>query len=148
MNKSEKAANLMREHRLNCAQSVLGVFAKEYGLDRNLALKVAMGFGGGMGRTGMTCGAVTGAYMVLGLSQRINENNPRESIERAYKMVQEFNRQFEKMHGSILCKELINYDLNSPEELTEAREKGVFSTVCPNLVSDATVILESMLVTC
>ena len=138
----------MLEHRLNCSQSVLSVFCEEFGLDRNLALKVAMGFGGGMGRTGNTCGAVTGAYMVLGLSQRINENNPRESIERTYKLVQEFNQEFEKLHSSIICKELIKYDLNSSEELVEARNKGVFSTVCPNLVSDTVKILETMLATC
>jgi C_GCAxxG_C_C family probable redox protein len=148
MNKSEKAMTLMLEHRLNCSQSVLSVFCEEFGLDRNLALKAAMGFGGGMGRTGNTCGAVTGAYMVLGLSQRINENNPRESIERTYKLVQEFNQEFEKLHGSIICKELIKYDLNSPEELVEARNKGVFSSVCPNLVSDAVKILETILTTC
>ena len=77
----------MVEHRMNCAQSVLSVFCQEFKLDRNQALRIAMGFGGGMGRTGKTCGAVTGAYMVLGLSQRLNENNARESIERTYKLV-------------------------------------------------------------
>jgi C_GCAxxG_C_C family probable redox protein len=147
MNKSEKAGAMMTEHHMNCAQSVLYVFSEEYGLDRNMALKVAMGFGGGMGRTGKTCGAVTGAYMVLGLSQRINENNPRESIERTYKLVREFNQKFTALNGSTVCKELIKYDLNSPEELTEARNKGVFSTVCPKLVSDAVKVLETILAT-
>jgi len=148
MSKSEIAKNLMREHHLNWSQSVLGVYAKEFGLDQNLALKVAMGFGGGMGRTGKICGAVTGACMVLGLSQRINENNPRESIERAYKLVQEFNREFEKTFGSIICKELIKYDLNSTDGLADARNKGVFSTTCPNLVNGAVTILENLLTTC
>ena len=61
-----------------------------------------MGFGGGMARAGKTCGAVTGAYMVLGLSQRINENNSRESIERTYKLIHDFNREFKAMHGSLV----------------------------------------------
>ena len=145
MNRSEKAKTMMREHHLNCSQSVLGVYADDFGLDKNFGLKVAMGFGGGMGRTGKTCGAVTGAYMVLGLSQRINENNPRESIERAYKSVEEFNREFEKAFGSIVCRELIKYDLNSPDQLIEARNKRVFSTMCPNFVGGAVDILEKLL---
>jgi C_GCAxxG_C_C family probable redox protein len=126
---------------------VLSVFCEELRLDRNLGLRIAMGFGGGMGRTGKTCGAVTGAYMVLGLSQRLNENNPRENIERTYKLVQEFNRKFKALNGSIVCKELIRYDLGSLEGLAEARSKGVFSTICPKFVSGAVEILETMLPT-
>ena len=66
----------MKEHRINCAQTVITTFCEELGLDRAIALQVANGFGGGMGRTGRTCGAVTGAYMVLGLSQDIPAEKP------------------------------------------------------------------------
>jgi len=52
MNKSEQARAVMLEHHLNCAQSVVSTYCEEFGLDRNLGLKVAMGFGGGMARTG------------------------------------------------------------------------------------------------
>ena len=51
----------------SCSQSVLAAFAPELGLDADAALRVSAAFGGGMGRTGGTCGAVTGALMVLGL---------------------------------------------------------------------------------
>jgi C_GCAxxG_C_C family probable redox protein len=147
MNKSEQARALMLEHRLNCAQSVVSVYCEEFGLDRNLGLKMAMGFGGGMARSGNTCGAVTGAYMILGLSQRINENNARESLERTYKLIHEFNREFKAIHGTILCKELIKYDLSNPEQHAEARDKRIFVTVCPDLVQDAGKILELVLAT-
>jgi len=60
---------------LNCAQSVVSTYCEEFGLDRNLGLKAAMD-SGWMARTGKTCGAVTGVYMILGLSQRINEIMP------------------------------------------------------------------------
>ena len=92
----------MLEHHLNCAQSLVSTYCEDFGLDRNQGLKVAMGFGGGMARTGKTCGAVTGAYIILGLSQRVNENNPRESIERTYRLIHDFNRQFLTLHGSLL----------------------------------------------
>jgi C_GCAxxG_C_C family probable redox protein len=147
MNKSEQARAKMLEHHLNCAQSLLSTYCGEFGLDRNLGLKIAMGFGGGMARTGRTCGAVTGAYIVLGLSQRINENNARESIDRTYKLIHEFNDKFKALHGSLECKELIKFDLAIPAERTAAHDKGIFITVCPNLVRDAAKILEAVLAT-
>jgi len=145
MNKSDQAKTVMLEHHLNCSQSVLSTFCEDFGLDRNLGLKIAMGFGGGMARTGKTCGAVTGAYMVLGLSQRINEHNSRESIERTYKLIYDFNKRFKALHGSLDCKKLINQNLKTAEERASAHDKGIFTTVCPNLVRDAAKILESLL---
>jgi C_GCAxxG_C_C family probable redox protein len=148
MNKSEQARAVMLEHHLNCAQSVVSTYCGELGLERNLGLKVAMGFGSGMARTGRTCGAVTGAYMIMGLSQRINENNARENIERTYKLINDFNREFMALHGSLNCKDLIKLDLAIPEQHAEARDKHLFVTVCPDLVRDAARILESVLATC
>ena len=43
-----------------CCQSVLAAFCDLYGMDETLALKVAAGFGGGVGRLRMMCGAVSG----------------------------------------------------------------------------------------
>ena len=147
MNKSEQAGKIMLDHHLNCAQSLVSTYCEEFGLNRNMGLKVAMGFGGGMARAGKTCGAVTGTYMILGLSQRINENNPRESIDRTYKLIHEFNRQFKELHGSLDCNKLINQNIITPEERAMAHDKGIFTNVCPNLVRDAAKILESILAT-
>ena len=49
----------------NCCQSVLVPFADLCGLDKETAFKLGANFGSGM-RHGSTCGAVTGALMVLG----------------------------------------------------------------------------------
>lgn len=57
-------ANLNHESGFNCAQSVLAVFAEDYGMPLKLALKLASPFGGGM-RMAATCGALTGALMAL-----------------------------------------------------------------------------------
>ena len=51
----------------NCCQSVLVPFADLCGLDKETAFKLGANFGSGM-RHGSTCGAVTGALMVLGLA--------------------------------------------------------------------------------
>ena len=55
------------EEGFNCSQAVFSAWAEELGLDRETALRVATAFGGGMGHRGDTCGAVTGAFMAIGL---------------------------------------------------------------------------------
>lgn len=130
---------------MNCSQILLSVFSEAYGLDRKTALQIAMGFGGGMARTGKTCGAVTGAYMVLGLAHPLSIENPRANLEKTYALIREFNRQFKKQHGSLLCKTILGVDLNTPAGLSAAREKNLFTTVCPVFVGDAARILEELL---
>ena len=51
----------------NCSQTVFSWFVENLGLPKDRTLMIASGFGAGMGRTGRTCGTVTGAFMVLGL---------------------------------------------------------------------------------
>jgi C_GCAxxG_C_C family probable redox protein len=145
MDRAAAAFDLMASQRMNCAQAILSTYCGEFGLEREVALALAQGFGGGMARLGHTCGAVTGAYMVLGLSQRVPAERPREALEATYRLMREFNRSFETLHGSVICRELIGYDLTTLEGLAEAREKGVFNTVCPRFVSDAAGILELLL---
>jgi C_GCAxxG_C_C family probable redox protein len=145
MDKVSAAYALMAERRTNCAQAILSTFSEQFGLERSLALRLAQGFGAGMGQKGNICGAVTGAYMVLGLSQRISTDSPRESLDATYELVREFDRRFKVLHGSVSCRDLTGYDLSTPDGLAEAREKKVFTTVCPGLVRDSATILETML---
>jgi C_GCAxxG_C_C family probable redox protein len=145
MDRANDAHALMSAGRMNCSQAVLTAYCEQFGLERSLALKLAQGFGGGMGRMGATCGAVTGAYMVLGLAQKMWDENPRQSLDRTYELVREFNQRFKALHGSVICKELISYDLSTPEGLAEARNKKIFTTVCPNFVSDSVKILGAMI---
>jgi C_GCAxxG_C_C family probable redox protein len=131
----------MAANRVNCCQGVLTTFCEELGLDRSLALKLAMGFGGGMGRGGLTCGAVTGAYMVIGLKQaQVNS----ETKERVYAMVRDFGQEFARIYGSTECRKLLGYDLSQPEEYAQVKAKGLFSTFCPRMVAGAIEILEKM----
>ena len=145
MDRANDAYILMSAGRMNCSQAVLTAYGEQFGLERSLALKLAQGFGGGMGRMGGTCGAVTGAYMVLGLAQKMWDENPRQSLDRTYELVREFNQRFKALHGSVICKELISYDLSTSEGLAEARNKKIFTTICPDFVSDSVKILEAMI---
>ena len=51
----------------NCAQSVAVPFAEAVGISEDTACRMAANFGGGM-KMASTCGALTGALMVLGLA--------------------------------------------------------------------------------
>jgi len=63
--KKEDIAKSTFNNGYNCAQSVLTPFANQMGIDVSSTMKLASGFGAGMGRLQETCGAVTGAYMVI-----------------------------------------------------------------------------------
>lgn len=137
----EAAVNRFRQN-FNCAQSVLVAFAPQLGIHESQALKLASPFGGGVARRGQTCGAVTGALMAIGLAQGADTPAGKED---AYRLGQEFLQRFESRHGSILCRELIDCDISTPEGRQQAREKGTFTTRCPLFVRDAAEIVQAML---
>jgi C_GCAxxG_C_C family probable redox protein len=144
MDKAQKAYETMTAHRMNCAQTVLTTFCEELGLDRSLAMRVAWAFGGGMEQSGGTCGAVTGAYMVLGLALKRSGDYMKDRVK-MHSALAEFRKRFKKLHGSLSCTELTGFDLSIPEEGMKAHDKNVFSDVCPKLVRDAAKILEDIL---
>jgi C_GCAxxG_C_C family probable redox protein len=145
MSRSEIAFNIMSNRQMNCAQTILSTYCDIFHLDRMLALQVSQGFGRGMGRGENYCGAVSGAYMVIGLSRNISPANLRENVDKTYDLLQDFNRKFIEIHDSLVCHKLVGYDLSTPEGLAEARSKGVFTTLCPVFVKDSALILESIL---
>lgn len=130
---------------LNCSQAILFTYGEQFGLTREAALKLAAGFGGGMGRLGDTCGAVTGAFMVLGLKHGPAELADQQAKDTAYERVREFAHRFRARNGTTVCRDLIQCDIDTPEGLARAREQGLFTTICPKFVQDAAEILEEML---
>lgn len=126
---------------LNCAQSVLLSFANELNLDEMTAKKISLGFGGGMAMA-ETCGAITGAYMVLGLKAQTGDKTMAEMKTETKLAVRKFNELFIAKHGSLTCKRLLGVDILTPEGSVEANEKNLFQTVCTELVGSASEILE------
>jgi C_GCAxxG_C_C family probable redox protein len=90
-----------------CCQSVVAAFADLYGLDDALAKKIAAGFGGGVGRLRMMCGAVSGIVMLVGLDCGQTEGSDREGKSACYKVVQELLAQSEAENGSLICAEIL-----------------------------------------
>ena len=90
-----------------CCQSVVAAFADLYGLDDTLAKKMAAGFGGGVGRLRMMCGAVSGIVMLIGLDCGQTEGGDREGKSACYKVVQELLAQSKQENGSLICAEIL-----------------------------------------
>jgi C_GCAxxG_C_C family probable redox protein len=125
--------------------AIFSAFAPELGLDAETAARIASPFGAGVARTGEICGAVSGALMVIGLTQRPEEIRDPASREKVYAVARRFIEEFAARNGSVNCTELVGYDLSRPEQYAEAREKKVFATRCSGLVRDAGEILDGIL---
>lgn len=121
----------------SCSQSVLAAFAPEFGLDRETALRLAGAFGGGMARAGETCGAVSGALMVIGLRYGQVTIDDRPAKEQTYGTAQAFMARFRALHGALKCRELLGYDLGTEEGRAAAKEHRLSETLCSRLVHDA-----------
>lgn len=127
--------------KFNCAQTVFSLFASDIGIDENMALKIASGFGGGMA-CAETCGAVTGSYMVIGIKHGHSTSNPED---KAYtkNLIKKFNTEFKNAHGSLICKNLTGFDISTPEGAAAASNANVFRTKCPAFLKTACNILET-----
>ena len=90
-----------------CCQSVVAAFSDLYGLDPTMAKRIAAGFGGGVGRLRMMCGAVSGIVMLVGLDCGQTEGSDREGKSACYKVVQDLLAQFKEENGSIICAEIL-----------------------------------------
>lgn len=143
MDHAEKAATYYMTG-FNCAQSVLAAFAKDFDIDEEFSLKFTSNFGGGA-RCGQLCGAVTGALLVLGLKYGYYRFEDRAQIDKAYEITIEFQKRFCERNKSVVCKDLLDYDLSDPEQKKQAKEKGLFKDICPRMVSDAVEIVEQLL---
>ncbi len=143
MSNVEEAVEVFKEG-LSCSQAVLGAYCKQFGLDKKTAYKIGSGFGGGM-HLDQTCGAVTGAFMVIGLKYGRTKTNDVEAKMKTVEAVREFAKKFKVRHGSIGCTELIGCNISTLEGYEEAKKKDLFKQVCPEFVRSAAEILNEVL---
>lgn len=90
-----------------CCQSVVCAFADLYGLDEEMAFRVAAGFGGGVGRMRMMCGTVSALVILAGLERGQTRGEDREGKAACYQLVRELLETFRQRNGSIICAELL-----------------------------------------
>lgn len=129
----------------SCSQAVLSAYSDLFNLDQTTALKISQPFGGGIAHQGETCGAVSGAFMVIGLKHGRIQAEDLEAREKTYEKVLEFIEHFTASNGSTVCKELLGFDMSTPEGFQEAENAGLFDTLCPKLIQSSMEILEEIL---
>ena len=113
-------------------------------LTEEKALKLGACFGSGM-RKGEVCGACTGALMVLGFLYGYDDPQNGKSKLTADDVNDRMTDGFAKACGSYLCKEILGYDISTPEGKQQAREKNLFRELCPQMVRNAVNVLENII---
>jgi len=129
----------------NCCQAVLSTYGVDLGIEEEKALKIASGFGAGIAYMGDICGAVSGAFMVLGLKYGRSRLEDEQAKEKTYELIQKFIKEFKAKNGSIKCNDLLGVDVGTKEGLKKASDEGKFSAICPAMVRDSASIVEHLL---
>lgn len=130
----------------NCAQSVLYSFCDDLNLDKDTALKISSGFGGGMGRKEEVCGAVTGGIMVIGSKFGGASAGDKENTETAYTGTRELMDHFTAVHGTYICRKLIkDCDLTTEAGQRAFRELDLKNRVCNKCITTVVNKLEEIL---
>lgn len=52
---------------------------------------------------------------------------------------------FIEKNGTVVCRELLGYDITKQENKVKINELGLFKTICPKMIKCATEIVEQML---
>lgn len=130
----------------NCAQSVLAAFCPKLGLDPDVALRLATGFGAGMARRQQVCGAVTGGIMALGCRYGRAEGQPKSVTGESYVRINRFFDAFAQKRGSCQCRDLLGgCDLKTSEGQARFKSEGLLDTVCKPCVRTAVELVDAQL---
>ena len=131
----------------NCSQSVVAAFADLYGYTEEQALRMSAGFGGGIGRMRMSCGAFNGLALLAGLDCGSVTPGDREGKSYNYKIVQRLAARFQEEHGSLICAELLKLKKGAPlsYEASERTAEYYKSRPCVNQIISAARIYAAYL---
>ena len=144
MSRPEIALCLFRQG-FSCSQAVAAAFAPDLGLDREAALRLAQPFGGGIARRADWCGAVTGAFLAIGLKHGRDRAEDAAARDRTYALVNEFIARFSARHGQLKCRDLLGCDIGTAEGMKQAEARKLHQTKCEDFVRDAAAFLEELL---
>ena len=144
--RSEEAKNNFLNG-MNCAQAVLCAFCDRCGLDRDTALKLASGFGGGIARQREVCGAITGMCMAADLIRGPGEGSDKTAKDEHYAFIRALCDEFRNETGSIICRELLGLTpKQSDSPVSEARTAAYYQKrPCAELVALAAKILSEQI---
>lgn len=98
----------------NCAEAVVRAYLDM--LPHSItpeAARMASTLGGGMGRAGCSCGALTGSELVLGML--VGRNSVTDDLNRVYHLSNELHDRFRDKFGSTCCRILNKEDYQSQD---------------------------------
>jgi C_GCAxxG_C_C family probable redox protein len=144
MSKPDCALSFFRQG-FSCSQAVAAAFAADNGLDRETALRLSQGFGGGIARRADWCGALTGAILVIGLKHGRVRPEDAAARDKTYALVRELIARFTARHGQVKCRDLLGWDLGTAEGQKKVDELRLHQTKCEDFVRDAARILDEIL---
>lgn len=135
LSEREERVQQIYDSGFNCAESVLKSCQELYHLPGDEVVpKVATGFGGGIGRKGSVCGALTGGIMALGLEMGRMDPKDAQARDRAYAIAREIYEKFEREFGTVLCYNLTQCDLSTPEGQKKFKEASMHKNLCSKFV--------------
>ena len=105
-------------------------------LSSDIIPRIASGFGGGIGKQGEVCGAVTGGVMAIGLVSGRDLPDDKQGKERAYQKAAEYMQQFQAQNHAIRCGDLLGVTLDE-SGLEVYRANNMKGEVCIPAVSRA-----------
>ncbi len=129
----------------HCSQAILAAFSEEAGLPRETALKISCPFGGGIGGYGRTCGALTGALMVVGLKYGSTDSMDSVAKKLSKEKTRELIETFERIHGTSLCNELVGFDRSNMMGAELMARLPQFHNTCPKFLETVVTFLEEEL---
>lgn len=135
------------ESGFNCAQSVFLAYSDVFGLNMDMARKMSVSFGGGVGRMREICGTVSSMAMLAGFKYPVLETNDQEARTRNYEIVQKMAELFKEKHGTLICRNLLGPEAGQSTAPTpEIRTKEYYAKrPCGRFVEDAARIAGRML---
>ena len=131
----------------NCAQAVLAAFADDLGITKDFAMRLASGFGGGVGRMREVCGAFSGVVLIENLKNGFTDHTDKEAKDACYAKIQQLAEQFKEESGgnSIICRELLDGTQATSGGNSEERTKEYYKKrPCVELVRIAAKIAEKV----
>lgn len=132
----------------NCCQAVVGAFADLYGFDAVTAMKFAEGFGGGLGRMRLTCGAVNAMAIVAGMKMSTGLPGDLKRRGEIYTVVRQMVEEFKQANGSIICAELLGAAMPKDNSPTPGERTPDYYArrPCPDKIHQCGLIIEKYLV--
>lgn len=136
MGEKTKTASELFSSGLYCSQAVLGAFCEDYGMEKETAFKISCGLNSGV-RYADICGAVSGAVLVIGLKYG-------GTADICNLKTEEFIERFKHRNGNVICRNILNCDISTPDGREKATNENLFRTLCLDMVISAAQILEDL----